>query len=392
MNKGQITRYTIYFIATAIVGSVLAINQFINLRQMDLKSLFVGAKQENKLTALGSQCRPEAAINLQGTTSKYMQKLSEYQVLCDSKVADKYMIFTSMPNSRDSAKALASQIAPELKAMKEAGVTPIVIVEPITGWGLIDFAEFNTGFYDAWINDYFSSLGQLGITDESIGVWVPFPEANLPYWNRRNATPKDFAQIVNRYLSIYKEKYPKGKASVLLNSATYDSDDFDWERGDYASLLPYVSEIKPGLVDSFGLQGFPWSPPATRDGNGIFDPREFLNSQLAVEAAQKLGVKEIWFNTGIFATKYAQDDQKRVTITAAKRKDVSFGIVNEMNRAKELGYSVWVNIFAEDKSKVAEATDWSYLFAGSDHQQVFHDFVRRLQESNIGISLYDVKK
>jgi hypothetical protein len=281
---------------------------------------------------------------------------------------------------------------PELKAMREGGVTPLVIVEPTTEWGLIDFTEFNTGFYDQWIKDYFASMKQSGMTDETMGIWVPFPEANLPYWNRKNATPKDFAQIVNRYLTIYKTEFPEAKASILLNSATYESDDFDWERGDYTSLLPYVSDIKPKLVDSFGLQGFPWSPPATREGNGIFDAREFLNHQLALEAARKLQVREIWFNTGTYVTKYAQDEEKRVVISAAKRKDVSFGIINEVTRAKAAGYDVWVNVFAEDKSKVAEATDWSYLYAGRDHQQVFHDFIWRMQESGIGISLYDVKK
>lgn len=133
---------------------------------------------------------------------------------------------------------------------------------------------------------------------------------------------------------------------------------------------------------------YPWN----LSGNGIFDAREFLNRQLAIEAARKLQIKEIWFNTGTYVTKYAQDDEKRVTISAAKRKDVSYGIINEVKRAQEAGYSVWVNVFAEDKSKVAEATDWSYINAGTEHQQVFHDFISRLAQSGIGISLYDVKK
>ena len=391
MNKRQIFRYTTYFLVTALVAGFLAFSQFVNLRQVNLGQMFGRESSTTELSALGGQCRPVEARNIE-SGSKYIQKLIEYQTLCSSKVADKYMIFTSMPNSQENAKFLARQLAPELKAMNEAGVTPLVIVEPTTEWGLIDFTEFNTGFYDQWIKTYFSEMKQAGMTDEMMGIWVPFPEANLPYWNRKNATPKDFAQIVNRYLEVYKGQFPKAKASILLNSATYESDDFDWERGDYASLLPYVSDIKPKLVDSFGLQGFPWSPPATREGNGIFDAREFLNRQLAIEAARKLQIKEIWFNTGTYVTKYAQDDEKRVTISAAKRKDVSYGIINEVKRAQEAGYSVWVNVFAEDKSKVAEATDWSYINAGSEHQQVFHDFISRLAQSGIGISLYDVKK
>lgn len=392
MNRGQIARYTSYFFITALVGGALAFSQYVNFKQMDMGAIFQRGNSDKKISAIGTQCRPEVPLGLDGATSKYMQKLSEYQVLCGSKVADKYMVFTSMPNSKEDAQALAQRLLPELKAMQSAEVTPVVIVEPTSEWGLIDFTEFNTGFYDAWINDYFIEMKKAGLTDDTMGIWVPFPEANLPYWNRKNATPKDFAQIVNRYLSIYKTHFPRARSSILLNSATYESDDFDWERGEYMSLLPYVSDIKPGLVDSFGLQGFPWSPPATREGNGIFDAREFLNYKLAVEAASKLKVKEIWFNTGTFMTKYAQDEEKKVTIEASKRKDVSYGIVNEVIRAKESGFNVWVNVFAEDKSKVAEATDWSYLQVGRDHQQVFHDFIWRLNEAGIGISLYDVKK
>jgi len=378
--------------ATAVVGGIIVFSQFVNLRQLEWRRMIGLTNSNTQVNKLDGQCRPEAASDLSAVQSKYIQKLAEYQTLCGSRVADKYMIFTSMPNSKESASELARSLSFELKAMEQAGVTPVVIVEPTTEWGLIDFEEFGTGFYDQWIKDYFVALRSTGLSDAAMGIWVPFPEANLPYWNRRNATPKDFAQIVNRYLGIYKSQFPNSKASILLNSATYESDDFDWERGEYLSLLPYVSDIKPGLVDSFGLQGFPWSPPATREGNGIFDAREFLNHELAVEAARKLGVKEIWFNTGTYATKYAQDDAKRVSVTAAKRKEVSYGIINEVKRAKSDGYAVWVNIFAEDKSRVAESTDWSYLFLGKDHQQVFHDFIQRLHGEGVGIGLYDVKK
>lgn len=67
-----------------------------------------------------------------------------------------------------------------------------------------------------------------------------------------------------------------------------------------------------------------------------------------------------------------------------------------------LGRWIWGAIFRRENSdkKVSaigvqcrpEATDWSYLQAGRDHQQVFHDFIWRLNEAGIGISLYDVKK
>ena len=386
-----ILRYTTYFFVAIAIGVSVAFTQFVNLKQFDWK-FGLGSKNPTAIQTLSSQCQPEPPINLANTGSPYLQKLDQYQQLCGSRVANKFMIFTSMPNSKQTAQKLADRMAVDLKSFAEAGVTPVVIVEPTTDWGLIDFKEFGTGFYDQWIKDYFAQLKKQGLSDEQMGIWVPFPEANLPYWNRKNATPQDFAGIVNRYVTSYKGVFPKAKASILLNSATYESDDFDWARGEYSSLLPYVSGITPGLVDSFGLQGFPWTPAKDQGSNGIFDAREFLNHDLAIEAAKKLGVREIWYNSGTFVRKYTQDELKMVTITAEKRKDTGYGIVNEAMRTRDAGFSVWVNIFAEDKSAVAEATDWSYLVAGRDHQQVFHDILARLSQEKIGVSLYDVKK
>ena len=178
----------------------------------------------------------------------------------------------------------------------------------------------------------------------------------------------------------------------MLNSATYDTTDFEWENGDYVSLLPYVSNIKPGLVDSFGLQGFPWAPSAQSKGVGIYDAREYLNSELAVEAARKIGTREIWFNTGSFSLKYAQDSSKTVAITPQKRKEILNSIYDELSRAKEKGYSVWTNIFSEDKSSVAEATNWTYIDRDKSNQEVFADFIRKTLSQDIKISIYDVKK
>ncbi len=297
-----------------------------------------------------------------------------------------------MPNSSEQAVKMADEMHINLKAFSSAGVSPIIIVEPETNWGLVDFKEFSTGFYDKWLQDYFTALKKKGITDKQMGMWVPFPEANLPYWNNQSATPNDFGSVVNGYLSILKKEYPLVNGGILLNSASYDSTDFEWENGDYTSLLPYVKSIRPGLVDSFGLQGFPWAPSADKSGPGIFDAREYLNSDLAIEAAQKLNVSKIWFNTGSFSSKYTQDSGKTVKISPQRRKEILTGIYNELLRAKEKGYAISVNIFAEDKSKVAEATNWTYIDEISDNQVIFADFIRKAHSANISISLYDVKK
>lgn len=338
-------------------------------------------------------CSTQKKIHgLNFSNSPYIQKLHMYQELCDSFVTDRFMVFTDMPKDDIVAKQNAANIASTLVEFSYYGITPLVIVEPVTEWGLIDFEEFKSGFYNSWIRTYFAELKRLGITDSQMGIWVPFPEANLPYWNHANANPEDFAIIVNTYLSIMKEYFPEAKGSILLNSATYATDDFDWANGEYLSLLPYVNGLNASLIDSFGLQGFPWSPPAGREGSGIYNAREFLNSKLVIEAAQKLGVKEVWLNTGTYRAKYTSIPEDTVTISASMRKDILARITSEAEVIQKAGYTVWINIFSEDKSNTVEATDWSYISKvgeTSQHGAIFTEAVLQFNSKGIKVSLFD---
>ena len=114
-----------------------------------------------------------------------------------------------------------------------------------------------------------------------------------------------------------------------------------------------------------------------------------------MEAADQLGVKEIWFNTGSFSSKYTLDEKITVTITPNKRKDILNGILNEVDTAKSKGYNVWINVFAEDKSNSTEATDWSYWKNPNDrenpHRSVFRDFIVKANEMQLPISLFDIE-
>ncbi len=373
------------FSALYITTAAIAGKPLINLLNLEKKS-------SPAYSALGTCSQKSKINNLENANDTRLQALANYQTICNSYVTNKIMIFTNMPNSEPDAHKMASDMSHTLNEFSNYHIEPIIVVEPETSWGLVDFTEFRNGFYLPWVKDYFSELKAQGITDQNIGTWVPFPEANLPNWNRHNATPADFATIVNQYLGALKNTFPKAKGSILLNSATYQDDDFDWASGDYVSLLPYVSGLQKNLIDSFGFQGFPWAPPASTPGNGIFDAREYLNSDLAIEAANKIGVKKIWFNTGTFYQKYTQDPEKMVTISPEKRKDIAFGILNEVQRAKDQGFNVEVNLFSEDKSQVAEATDWSYLTGDKKNGLVFIDFVNELNNKSIAFSLYDNKK
>lgn len=371
---------TISIVTDALTGSSLT------------KRLIETNEQTASPLALEKCSSQEKIQGLNFSNSSYIKKLHTYQELCDSFVTNRLMVFTDMPKDAIVAREKAANVASTLMEFSYYGLTPLVIVEPVTEWGLIDFEEFKSGFYNDWIRTYFAELKKLGITDSQMGIWVPFPEANLPYWNHANANPEDFAIIVNTYLSIMKEYFPEARGSILLNSATYDTDDFDWANGEYLSLLPYVSGLNASLVDSFGLQGFPWSPPAGQGGAGIYNPREFLNSKLVIEAAQKLGVKEVWLNTGTYRTKYTSISEDTVAISASMRKDIFVRIASEAELIQRAGYSVWINIFSEDKSSTVEATDWSYITkAGetSQHAAIFTEAILQFNNKGINVSLFD---
>lgn len=326
------------------------------------------------------------------STNPSIRRLGEFDKKCASAVTDSLMYFTIMPKDSLVAKELAGKVAATIQIYHDNGIKPIVIIEPDSAWGLIDFNEFNTGFYDVWISDFFKELVRLGITSDTMGTWVPFPEANLPYWNHQNTKPEDFSKAVNRYLGILRKYYPDTKTSILLNSATYPTDDYNWADGEYLSLAPYVSGLDKKLVDSFGLQGLPWMSPANTVTRYVFEPTEFLNTKIAKEAADIIGTKDIWFNTGTFASKYAQEPEKKVLVPASVRKEMLDKIHRQALDLKKSGYNVSVNIFAEDKSGTAEATDWSYW--GSDdtqntsHELAIINFLKDLHSEGIGVSFY----
>ncbi len=390
MNKKEITLITSIMLITMTLTSSIVVDA---LTGSPLLRKLITPKQEVAPPLSLEICNSQRKIDgLSFSSSPYIQKLHIYQELCNSFVTDRLMIFTDMPKDAIVAQESAANMAATLIEFDYYGITPLVIVEPVTDWGLIDFEEFKSGFYNTWISTYFAELRKLGITDSQMGIWVPFPEANLPYWNHANANPEDFSVVVNTYLSVMKEYFPEAKGSILLNSATYATDDFDWANGEYLSLLPYVSGLNASLIDSFGLQGFPWSPPAGQTRAGIYNAREFLNSKLVIEAAQQLGVKEVWLNTGTYRAKYTSVPEDTVIISASMRKDILARIANEAEVIQKAGYTVWVNIFSEDKSNTIEATDWSYISrAGetSQHSAIFTEAILQLNNKGISVSLFD---
>lgn len=329
--------------------------------------------------------------NLSSTDVSSLKKLSVYQQACHSFATDTVMVFFSMAADKDQARRYAIEDAKTLKAFKQANIRPLVMIEPADKNGkLLDFKLFANGSYDFATDAYFAQLKSEGITSADLGIINPFPEANLPYWKNNQA--KYFSPAVNRYLTTSRKYFAKVETSVLLNSATYELDDFNWENGDYNSLLPYVKDIQPGLITYAGLQGFPWV--ARQGGNAtIFNAAEFLNPLLLQEMADELQTKKVWYNTGTFSSKYTLDAKERRKITPSQRKEILMTIRSQAELMKSKGYEVAVNIFAEDKSDSSEETDWSYWegedpFTSQD-TVLLTTFIRDLNTNGIDFWLFD---
>jgi hypothetical protein len=241
------------------------------------------------------------------------------------------------------------------------------------------------------MDDYFKMLKADGVTDAMMGTWVPFPESNVPGWNNVGTEPHDFALCVNKYLSLLKQYFPGAKGSILLSATTYEPDDINWENGNYISLSPYVDALDRSLVTSVGIEGFPWMSNAQQAKRTIFKASEFLQPDLAIGMAQVLRTRDIWVNTGTFASKYTNDPTKTVYLSITERKalldDILQTVVN-MRDYQENQYRVSINLFSEDKSNTTEATDWSY-FQNSESESIIKDFLSKADTAGIPVSISD---
>lgn len=333
------------------------------------------------------KCTSRPLITRGGTSDPQLKALIEYEEACQSAFVDYMMVFTNMPISTENAQAMADAMAVRLKQFDEASVKPMVIVEPDTEWGLVDFQEYTTGFYDLWINDYFARLKANGISDDQMGIWIPFPEPQQEFWNN-NGDPDDFAKSINKYFKSLRTAFPLAETAILLDSQTGETDQAP-------QLLAYTRLIEDGLVDYAGLQGFPWHPREEGDPrNKVISADVFAPAYLAEEVAKSLGTKKIILNTGSYRHKKA-DNGGAITITTDEREQTLDSIYTEISLLKDAYYEVTVNIFSENKLETKEGVDWSYWQAGlyeqSDHRSLFTNFVYDLNQKDVKISIYDAR-
>lgn len=364
----------------------------LSINQSPLQALASNVVKEKKQEA--KNCSDKPALVVGNTADPHLKRLDDYQKSCASFVTNKLMIFIGFAGDIPTAEASATEVASKLIEFNKVGISPIVIVEPYVKDSAMHYKTYLSGAYDASMDHFFKRLKELGVTDQMMGMWVPFPESNTPSWNNKDTEPRDFAFCVNKYLAKVKQYFPGAVGSVLLNATTYEPTDANWENGNYLSLSEYTGLLDNKLVDSFGIQGFPWVSNAQQAKRTIFRASEFIQPDLAIGAAQGLRTRDIWINTGTFASKYTNDPTKTVHLSINERKALLNGILEIATYIREHQqneYRVTINLFSEDKSKSNEATDWSY-FQDVESQAVLKEFLTQANEIEIPVSLYDKAK
>lgn len=370
-----------------------SIGSFVSQSITKQKNASVGKRQSGSITSSGSiNCNSGVVIHsgLSTAVSPQLKKLAQYEQVCNSAIVSRSSFFTATPTTITEAAEYANDVAIQLREYNRFGVKPLIFLEPTTNAGLVDMNKIQSGYYDSVFDAYFAAVKAVGVTDEMMGIWVPLPEANLPVWT--SPDPNLFASCVTKITGYQKKYFPNSKASVLLDTVTYTEPE-NWDNGKAVSLVPYIKNIPAGLIDSFGLQGFPWSPPANEAGSDNGTPIDYLRIDLAMEAARELNISDIWFNTGTYGSKYTNQAAQTITVSPERRLALLDSVISQAKATKSQGFSVSVHLFAQNKSQVQEATDWSYWPSGqaatSPATYIFKSFVNKLQANGMPLWLFD---
>lgn len=347
---------------------------------------------QNAAQPLASNCSNGTAAHTSFAESDIssLRTLAEYEAVCHGAVTHTLMVFAAMPTTQSEAQYSARMMAATLKKFAAKNIEPLVVFEPSMARPNV-LSEIKHGVYDATLKTYYDTLKTERITSALMGTWVLFPEANTPSWHTTH--PDDFVVNVRKVGQMQKRVFPASKVSILLSGRTYPDDDSAWNHGELKSLVPYVTGLPKGLVDSIGYQGFPSASAANAPiPYSQLDARDFLPATIIIEAMKKLAIKNVWLNTGTFTRMYTDDPVAEIRLTASQRDMILQGVLMQAQLLKARHFHVSVNLFAADKSQSDEHTDWSYWQPGkataSADTTVFDMFVRRLRQNEIGFMLY----
>lgn len=391
MTKKEVAVITIILLIFSLIGGLFTFNIFSNL---SVKNFVIDSVSSKKNIEINNDynCTDKEKIRIDIPQNKQLEKFNNYQEICNSYFANTMMTFIGMPINEEDVELLVKDIVQKLKDFDSHGIKPIVIVEPYSPTtGLINFVEYSRGTYQDVTLKFFERLKEEEVNDKMMGKWAPFPEINTPIWENYESEPVNFALNVNLFLGSMKNVFPDAIGTILLNATSFENDDLDWNNGDYVNFVPYLQNIDNDLVDSFGIQGFPWNSKANSGNkNKIFDAGEFLQPNIAIAAAKELKTRDIWVNTGVYNSKYTGDTEELVSLSDIEIRsllDSIYTTLIAMQNYQENGYRITVNMFLEDKSNTNERTDWS--LDDQYQKKLFAEFAKKLHVSNIDISIFD---
>ena len=311
-----------------------------------------------------------------------LKKLRAYSEIITHESPDYIMVFMRIPYSQKSAREYALEISTIAKEYALYWFKPIFIFEPSSDGSGANLEQILNGKYDKNISFLFSQLSKVHkISEEQLGMIVPYPEINTPAFDRSNFSPSDFSKIYNRFFVLAREYYPTLRGSILLDTKSYEDD--SWDSWTQSSLQPYLSGIEKTYVHSFWLQGFPWM---SEDGKTkVMSMRKLLPLNLIDEASKILGTKNIWLNTGTIWRIYTSDTR----IEPNERWQTLNSLLMYMRVLKLRWYTPLINIFSQNNlSRSGEQTDWSYTQSKED-LTIFGEFLRRAHASKIQVWFFD---
>lgn len=317
----------------------------------------------------------------------YIKKLNEYQTICDSFAFNQMMIFSYMPQGNEAIANEAKNLGSKILAFEKIGIKPLIVFEPTAETGNLNFKKLENNEYKPTLKQFISALIANGVNENNIGDIIPFPEPNIPAWDRLNATPKSFALSFNNFVETIREDFKDMKGITLLNTKTYQESDKNWAFGKIESPKPWVEDIKKEYLLKVGLQGFPWQSPNNEKILLDTDVKEYLPLSSIDEMIKVTQTKEIFLNTGTFYKKYTQDKKRSISVSAKERKKILEELLYQSNKIQEKGVNLTINLFAEDKSKTPEDTDWSYKT--TDDQAILKEFLARAEIMKIKMAVFN---
>lgn len=288
-------------------------------------------------------------------------KVNSYKALTGVDTAKKVVYFMPMPTTVAEADALAADTVVKLRNISNAGMTPVVYMEPtrIAG-GQVALTQIAAGQYQSALVRMFDRVKVAGITSAQMGTWIAYPEINTPAWDRTGFQPAMFGAMINGFASALHSSFSGAKAGILLDGFSYSVSAMTWDNGLAVSWMPYLEKISAGSVDTVGLQAY-WLPSG--DFASLFavitGSTYVMDTNLVKEAVGKLGASDVLIQTGTPKTVNVTWLNKVTTVDAATRSGVLASIASGAIALEDSNLAVTVSLFTENKYST-EGKDWSY--------------------------------